>query len=219
MGLENAAFVLASIPYQIGMGYGLLALASFWAAPADKPRKIPQLLLLLFGVVIPLMGWFLSLFLPWFFFIVPGSLGYLYWTTVGAEKAQDKAGAAVLDEELEHAAKMIASDPDNAVGYWSMAKVYDQRGQWRTALENYRRANELSERTLSNQEWEDIRARLEHELSTEPGQSALTHGIIEKSLIVVGLAYLPWSGVLALNLCSVMLFILWYRGEPTRWKF
>lgn len=217
LSLINTAFFF---PYQLMMLYGIVTLASCWAWTATAPRRVNDALLLAFGLVIPVCAWILTLFVPVFFFLMPLSLGFLYLKISSEEAVHLEAEDSLHREDLEHAQRQLEADDKNAAAHWAKAQVYERRGENAKALESYERAHELDQRTIPVAEMEDIRARIGHRLDEEragdspAGRLARLVGSVrlEGVFFAVGLAYLLWNSVFAVNLMSLMLFLRWFRG-------
>ncbi len=214
----NSSAVLAAaavIPYEVLMIFGMGVIGCFWASPTATPRRIPEIQFAVFGLALPCGAWLFSLFYPPVSAVLPLSFGWLYWL-VNSQEAQGHAGEArMLEESLAASLRMIAEDSTNAAAYCSLAQISEKRGQHALALELYRKAHKADGRALPAAELEDLTARLEEAARAGELRKGLRPKIphVENILFLVGLTYFFWSASFAVNLCSVMLFIRWLRGD------
>lgn len=216
--LDSAAVVLnaaAVIPYEIMMIFGMASIGCYWAAPIATPRRIPEALFAVLGLAVPCAGWLFSLFYPPAAVLTPLSFGWIYWL-VSSEESLGLAGEKrLLEDELAHSLRMLAEDSSNAAAYCSLAQICEKRGQPGLALDLYRRANKADARTLPTPEFEDLAERLEPAARAGPQRRRpLKIPRVENVLFLAGLSYIFWNLSFAVNLCSVMLFIRWLRGDP-----
>lgn len=217
--LENLALL---IPYQCLMLYGIFWMLSFWAASAT--RGIPPLLFLAFGLAAPISGWFLSIFLPWASCVIPASLGLLYaWARAG--DARERALASViLEDDRAQAYRMIAADGDNAAGYWALGKVLETEEKYEAALKHYEKAHQLSDRAISSHELKDARDELESLMEAQRLQALRPAGLVdalrrcpaESLCFAAGLSLGIQNPGFAANVCSLMLFVAWFRRQKPR---
>ena len=189
------------------MVYGIISLASYWSSHQlrqTRDREIPDLWFLFLGLVGPIMGWLLSIFLPSAWFILPGSLGVLFFLTRNREREQDRALNNLYEEDRAHAAGMIQADDKNAAAFWAMAEACERIRDYDGALGNYRRAHELEE--------------IEQRLADARAAGIRAHGQpwLEIFGVAVGMLLVFWSPGCTFNLCSLMLFLAWLHSASGR---
>lgn len=209
----------AAIFYQLAMVYGFIRLASFWGV--SRTRGINELVFLFLGVVVPLAGWFFSIFFWPLAFVLPGSLGLVWWLARSNERRERAAGEAVLAEQRAAGYAMIAVDARNAVGHWTLGKVLEEERMYEKALQQYERAHALSEDTIDRHEMEDIRHRIaaliesqkEEALPRPVAERVLSWSGLETLFLALGVVLVLENVFLAVNLCSMMLFIRWFRDS------
>ncbi len=208
---ENLAL---AIPYQCLMLYGIFGLVSHWGH--DSTRGISGPLYLVFGVIVPVTGWLISTLVPAAFFVIPCSLGFLVASTRRGDQRDRRSDAVLREEDRDAAYRMIVADAANAAGYWALGKAFEAERHYEAALQQYRRAHELSDRTISVPEMKDISERLEDAIAFDKAKAkdAGGHVRLEPMLFAAGLLLAWWNWVFALNVCSVMAFLSWFRGRP-----
>ena len=210
---KTALFVV----YHGLMAYGIISLASYWSAHQlrqSRAREIPDLLFLFLGLAGPIMGWLLSIFLPSAWFILPGSLGFLFFLTRNREREQDRALSTLYEEDKAHAAGMIQADDKNAAAFWAMAEACERSRDYDGALGNYRSAHALGGMTVSRHELEEIEQRLAD--AKAAGDRAHGRPLLEMFGVAVGMLLVFWSPGGTLNLCSLMLFLAWLHSASGR---
>jgi len=220
--------ILLFIPYQCMMVYGMFGLASHWSfihIRQGGDRDIPDHWFLLFGLILPLAGWLMSVFLSSSAVacVLPVSLAVLFYWTTSRECDAERMQGALDDEDLAHANRMILADGRNAAAYWAKAKVCERLGDCAEALWNYRRAHQLCERTVSPHEMAEIELRLAQacesargeKMGTGPGLHRLrARGLCpELFFFACGLLFLFSDWTRALNVCSLMLFLRWLHSR------
>ncbi|MBI3550234.1 MAG: tetratricopeptide repeat protein [Elusimicrobia bacterium] len=212
--LDGIRYVL----YQAIMLYGIGSLVSvfLWGGT----REVSEGLWLVLGVAIPIASWLFSTFAAESTIIMPAGLGILFVLLLFRGLIDGAAQRSLWRQEHRSAEQLIDQDPKNAAAYWAKARTYEAQGSYSRALENFERAHKLSERTVSSMEMEDIRDRLEHQMSQRrrffisgPLRLLKKALSLEAILFVVGLSFSQWSVVSSINICSLMLFNLWFRSR------
>lgn len=201
--------LLLAVPFQLMMVYGVLELVSYWAA--GDTRDLGEPMFLAFGVALPVAGWGMTFFAPLFSLATPFSLGVLYFVGRRRQAHDDRRIRERWQKELAEAERMIERDPENAAAVWAKGKLLETRGRHELALDYYERAHALSSRTVTAQELEEIRYRLES--ARLPGHGSGAGKVLEWAFLAAGLAYLPQNWIMGLDLCGLMLFLSWFRSR------
>jgi len=199
------------------MLYGILGLASHWGflhLRQRQDRDISDAWFVVLGLILPVVGWMLSFFIPMTALVLPVSLVLLFLRTTGYDGLGARRETAGHDAELAQAQRMLQDDSRNAAAYWTRAEVCERRGDYVEAYRNYRRAHELSDLMVSARQLADIKERLV--CLAQTGSGAPAEGLQlrpEHLFVAVGLLLGFWNWVYAVEVCSLMLFLGWLHSR------
>lgn len=151
--------------------------------------------------------------------LLPASLAWLYLGHEDAESGPRARIRRALELELSGVDEALRKDPNDALSHWSRARTLEALDDYEGASVAFARAGALSVKVMPPPELTHHLSRLadleERRKSREERRKAAfgagRGGRIEAAFFLAGLCLLPWSWRMALQLCSYMLFVRWFR--------
>lgn len=221
--------VVAAVVYQVLMFYGIVCLVSYWSfihIREAHDQDIPDFWFMVFGLVLPAIGWLLSVLWAPGGFVLPASLAILYLRAKVVDGELARLRQELDGEDLAQARRLIAADERNAAGFWALAKLRERQGIFQEALDNYRRAHSLCQRTVTPDEMSEIEIRLADLLETQrldagggrPGTPAAARRWqrrLQAACIGLGTLFIFSNWIYAVNVCVLMLFLRWLHSRGT----
>ena len=196
------------------MLYACASLAAAWAWGGT--RGVPDWMLTVFGVAVPVGAWTLSISKVEALWAAPASFVILYFLAVRArqrlietmdrERAADRAAAE--DRAI--------SRPDDGAARMTLAKVAEEEGRWDDALDHYEAAHKASDRMFTEMDLKDARDRIEVERALAARPKGLRAHPLDAGLMAASAALALTSPVRGLAPLAALLFVAWLRGDLGR---
>ncbi|MFI5362395.1 MAG: peroxiredoxin family protein [Elusimicrobiota bacterium] len=155
---------------------------------------------------------------------LPVSLAYLYIR----HQAGARAEAWNLErlrvgwkEKVAEADRALADDPHDALTHWHKAKAQESLEEYEAALKTHEMAHALSDKVTTRAQLEDHYRRIGALIQRRDDLAALhaerfgifRYASVEAMFFACGVVlFFALSELLALQLCSYMLFIAWFRS-------
>ena len=197
-------------------GHALMLYAAFQLATAwawGSKRGVPEGLMTVFGLAVPVGAWALSIAKPQILWAAPASVVVLYVLAgkprarlieaIKADRAADRAAAE--DQAI--------SRPDDGSARMTLARVAEEDGRFDDALDHYEAAHRASEQMFTAGDLANARDKIDA-LRAEAGRR---RGLLGHPLDAAAVAasavvcfYYPARGAAPL---SALLLVAWMRGD------
>ncbi|OGS40938.1 MAG: hypothetical protein A2506_06480 [Elusimicrobia bacterium RIFOXYD12_FULL_66_9] len=206
--------VLPLIPYNLLMLYAMVCVASAWAW--GQRRGIPDALLGLAGIAIPMAGWVFSVFFAWAGLLLPVTLGALWWWASRREEADDRVLREMHASDRAAATARLKDAPDDGAARLMIAQSLENEGRWAEALIQYEACHVASDRMLPEKALEAARERLSHALAVDQApRGELLRGLALRRFawtpFVIAAGLCLWSPGRGLAALSLLAFARWLR--------
>lgn len=191
------------------MVYAAFSLVTVWAWGAK--RGVPESLMTVFGLAIPVGAWALSIAKPVALWAAPASIAVLYLLTV---KPRAQLIEAIKNERLADRAAAedrAISRPDDGSARMTLARVAELEGRFDDALDHYEAAHRISDMMLPDAELATLRDRIEA-MRAEAGRSrGLSSHPVDATVLALAALLCLVSPARGLAPLSAVLFSLWTR--------
>jgi hypothetical protein len=206
--------LLEFVFYNAVMLYAMACLVSAWSW--GRRRGIPDGLLGLCTVALPLAAWLFGTFYSWVSLLTPVSL-YWLWSRTNRREAEEARAYSSADLNQRGAvARRLAQAPDDGAAHLQLAGLMEKSRCWSEALEHYEAANRASERMFNRTELDEARERIEEAMRTPASApfEGMRRELSPLDWAAMGLAALHgfFNPPHAAAAISAVLFAAWLRG-------
>lgn len=193
------------------MLYAAANLAAAWAW--GSRRGVPESLMTVFGLAIPVGAWAMSIAKPAMMWVVPASIGLLYLLAAKPRAELAETMRRDLADERASAEDRAIARPDDGSARMTLAHVAEKEGRFDDALDHYEAAHKISDRMFSAHELASARDRLEAMKAEAGRKKGLTAHPLDAAAITACVLVALGSPMMGLAPLSGLLFVLWLRGD------
>ena len=202
------------LPLLIGhalMVYASFQLAALWAW--GSRRGVPEGILTVFGLGIPVGAWALSIAKPALLWAVPASIGLLYFMAANPRNEDIDAIKADRDADRAAAEDRAISRPDDGSARMTLARVAEVEERFDDALDHYEAAHRASDLMFPAAELAAARDKIDALRAEAARRRGLSGRPVDVIAIAASAAVCFWAPARGLAPLSALLFVAWARGD------
>ncbi len=208
-------------PYDVLMFYAFFNITSAWSW--GRRREVPDGLLAVFGVGVPIGAWLFSQFFSWSGLLIAASYVGLWQWSSGREAAAEAGLKRLREEDRVAAVARLRQAPDDGVARLMLAQEFEKAGNWDEALRQYEAAHRLSAQMLSEASLAQARERLQRAMSDKRsarrpvGARRVDMRRRDWACAAAGVVLAIWSPARGLAALTAMMFARWLTsGDDSR---